>query len=251
MINKDIIIKYQKAVRKLILLDYDGTLVNYESVPDKAKLTKQINNILINIIQNPYTRVIIITGRGYQDIDNLLSNLPIDIIAEHGAMIKEKGKWRNTSIDSGLWKKNVYSLFNKITLSCPDSFMEEKHFSLSWHYRNADPEMGYNYSRALINSLDKVVDLYHLKILDSNKAIEVMSIEIGKGKAIKRIVEQNNYDFILSIGDDITDEEMFEYLLDNKNAVTYKVGNGQTTAKYKLDNVEEVITLLEQLSLVN
>jgi trehalose 6-phosphate synthase/phosphatase len=251
MIKKDIIVKYQKAARKLILLDYDGTLVNYENIPDKAKLTKQINNILINIIKNPFSKVIIITGRGYQDIDNLLSNLPLDIIAEHGAMIKENGKWKKIVFDKGLWKKNIQSLFNKITSSCPGSFIEEKRFSLSWHYRNAEPEMGYNYSRMLINSLDKVVDLYNLKILDSNKAVEVMSIEIGKGKAIKRIVEQNNYDFILSIGDDITDEEMFEYLLYNKNAVTFKVGKGKTTAKYKLDNVEEVITLLEQLSLVN
>ena len=38
-----------------------------------------------------------------------------------------------------------------------------------------------------------------------------MTKEIGKGKAVKKLFEQNNYDFILSIGDDATDEEMFEY----------------------------------------
>jgi trehalose-6-phosphatase len=50
MNKKDIIVKYQKAARKLILLDYDGKLVYYENIPDKAKLTKLINNISINTI---------------------------------------------------------------------------------------------------------------------------------------------------------------------------------------------------------
>jgi trehalose 6-phosphate synthase/phosphatase len=103
----------------------------------------------------------------------------------------------------------------------------------------------------LINLLLKVIDAYDLKLLDGNKVVEVMSKEIGKAKAAKRLIEQNDYDFILSIGDDITDEEMFNYLLFNDNAVTIKVGDGETAAKKRLDSVEEVINLLEKLSVLS
>ena len=75
-----------------------------------------------------------------------------------------------------------------------------------------------------------------------------MTKELSKGIAVKNLVEQNKYDYILAIGDDKTDEEMFEYLSHNANADTVKVGEGSTLAKYKLDNVNKVISLLQQLS---
>ena len=78
--------------------------------------------------------------------------------------------------------------------------------------------------------------------------MEILTNEIGKGKAVKKLSEQNNYDFILSIGDDATDEEMFEFFLHNPNAFTIKVGNGNTQAKYKLSGIKDVVSLLKQLS---
>jgi len=63
-------------------------------------------------------------------------------------------------------------------------------------------------------------------------------------KSVIRAVE-----FILAIGDDATDEEMFEYLLENANAVTIKVGNGSTYAKNKMKGIDDVLNLLKQLSL--
>lgn len=249
MININLIEKYRKATNKLILLDYDGTLVDYCPIPEKAIPSEKLLDILIKLVDKPQTKVIIVSGRGHHDIDKLLGYLPIDIIAEHGAMIKENGEWKNKIIDYGLWKKDVLPLLNQAVLACPKSFVEEKYFSLTWHYRNAKSESGYVCSRELIRLLKNIIHFYNLKILDGNKVVEIMSEENGKGKAVKNIVEQNNYDYILSIGDDKTDEEMFELLLHNSNAATVKVGNGNTFAKYKLDNVNNVISLLEQLSL--
>jgi len=242
----ELIEKYRNATNKLILLDYDGTLVDFSPLPEKAIPSEKLLDILIKLIEKPQTKVIIISGRGHQDIDKLLGHLPIDIIAEHGAMIKENGKWKKQSIDNGLWKNAVLPLLNRTTLTCPKSFVEEKLFSLTWHYRNA--ESGYVHSRELICILEDLIHSYNLKILDGNKGLEVMSEKIGKGIAVEKLLEQNNYDYILSIGDDKTDEEMFESLLHNANAVTVKVGKGSTSAKYKLDKVNDVISFLGRLS---
>jgi trehalose 6-phosphate synthase/phosphatase len=240
--------RYTNAANKLILLDYDGTLVDYVSVPETARLSEHIYDILLKLVGNPHTEAFIITGRGYQDIDRLLNGLPIKIIAEHGAMIKENGNWQNLITDNGIWKELVIPVLDQVTMDCPNSYIEEKKFSLVWHYRNAESESGYIHSRELIRLLNNIINSSKLKLLDGNMVVEVMSEESGKGNAVKKLLERKNYDFILSIGDDSTDEEMFELLFNNTNAFTVKVGTGNTFAKYKINDIRDVVSLLKHLS---
>jgi trehalose 6-phosphate synthase/phosphatase len=244
----DLIDKYRKATNKLVLLDYDGTLVNYELIPDDARLPLHLVDILIRLIEKPKTTVFIISGRGYKDVDKLLGHFPFKIIAEHGAMIREDGQWKNQIIENCFWKKTIIPILNQMTAKCPNSFVEEKKFSLTWHYRNAEPELGYTCSRELIYLLKKVIHSLNLKILDGNKVVEILTNETGKGKAVKNLFEQNSFDFVLSIGDDATDEEMFEFFLNHSNAFTIKVGEGVTYARYKFNTISDVASLLKQLS---
>jgi trehalose 6-phosphate synthase/phosphatase len=240
--------KFENALNKLVLLDYDGTLVNYTTTPEKAKLTLEITGIIRKLINLPGMEIFIITGRRHEDIDRFLDHIPINIIAEHGAIIKENGMWKNQELIADSWKKSVISVMNQITDTCPGSFIEEKFYSLAWHYRNAEPDSGYTSSRELIRLMNNIIGTYGLKILDGNKVVEILSDSIGKGKAVKKLDEQNIYDFILSIGDDATDEEMFEYFQNHSNAYTIKVGEGDTFAKYKLNDISEVVSLLKKMS---
>ena len=248
MIELQLIEKYKNAYKKLVLLDYDGTLVNYSPLPDKATPPDQLLGVLEKLIRFPQTRVIVITGRRIHDIDNFLGHLPIDIMAEHGALNKVNGKWEKLTQDDGSWKNKVLPLLNRITLTCPNSFVEEKHFSLTWHYRNVETNTGFIHSRELIRLLENVAQSYNLRIIDGKKVVEIVTAEIDKGKAVRQLIEPNDYDGILCIGDDETDEDMFRYLKKYENAVTIKVGKEKTFAKYRLETVEEVILLLEKLS---
>jgi len=249
MIKTELINKFRKATNRLILLDYDGTLVNLASMPEDAIPSEQLLSVLTKLIGISQTKVFIVTGRGHKDIDKFLGHLPISIIAEHGAMIKENGKWINEIADDGLWKKEVYTLLNDITQTCPNSFIEGKKFSLAWHYRNTEKDEGQIQSRKLITILKDAARYYNLKILDGNKVVEITTGATDKGKAIQHVIERNEYDCIICMGDDTTDEYMFEYLFKNENAITIKVGNGNTIAKHKLESVEEVISFIQELSL--
>ena len=60
---------------------------------------------------------------------------------------------------------------------------------------------------------------------DLNKAIEIISVRVNKGVAISRLLK-NNYDFIICLGDDISDEYMFNNL--PKDSFSIKVGNKNT-----------------------
>lgn len=246
-VEVEIIEKYRKATNRLVLLDYDGTLVNYVAFPETAILPDYIFDILFNLHDNPQTKIFIITGRRHADIDKLLNHTSINIIAEHGAMIKENGQWKEMLFDNVPWKKAVVSMLGEFTESCPGSFIEEKNFSVTWHYRNADPEGGYAISRKIIDNLRDIVAENNLKILDGKKVVEILTRETGKGLAVQWLFQKMSYDFVLSIGDDATDEEMFSYLKHFSNAITIKVGPGDTHAMYKFNSINEVVILLKQL----
>jgi trehalose 6-phosphate synthase/phosphatase len=246
-IETEIIEKFRNSTNRLVLLDYDGTLVNYVHVPEKAVLPDHIYDILFNLHDDPQTRIFIITGRGYLDIDKLLNHTPMNIIAEHGAMIKESGEWRTQIFDNVTWKEPIIPIFEQFSGMCPGSFVEEKVFSVAWHYRNSDPELGNLYSRELVGVLKKVPHSKDFKVLDGKKVVEVLARHTGKGRAVEKLYEENNYDFVLSIGDDVTDEEMFEFLEHHTNAITIKVGEGSTHARYKINTINEVEVLLKLL----
>lgn len=118
-VREDLVEKLRTAANKLILLDYDGTLVNYSSIPDNAVPTDQLLDILLNLSNAPKTNVIIITGRKSADIDKFFGLLPVDIVAGHGAMIKGNLKWKTCINAVGLWKKNTLLLLNEYTSKCP------------------------------------------------------------------------------------------------------------------------------------
>jgi trehalose 6-phosphate synthase/phosphatase len=247
-LQTEIIDKYKKADKKLVLLDYDGTLVTYRPKPEQAVPSVSLLDILKRLARQRETELIIISGRDHADIDYLLGDLPIRIIAGHGAIMKENGLWINQVSDDIMWKETIRPVLEHIRLKCPDSFIEDKHFSLAWHYRNTDHKSAFGYSRQLIKQLEKFSEQLGLKILDGNKVVEIMHKEIGKGIAVRKLLAGEKYDFILSIGDDVTDEEIFELFTDSLEAVTIKVGNGSTNAKYYFSSVEEVVLLLKLLS---
>jgi trehalose 6-phosphate synthase/phosphatase len=241
--------KYRSAKSRCILLDYDGTLVSFKPVPDAVRLPENISEILLRLIDVTGNQVYIITGRSYYDADKIFSHIPVNIIAEHGAIIRENGKWLPGQVNSTGWKVAVTDELNDVTAKCPGSIIEEKLFSVAWHYRNADQLKGNLLSRELIGSLSGIIDKFDLKIIDGNKVVEIMSVGVGKGKAVKKIFEERSFDFVLSAGDDKTDEEMFEYLSTANEAYTIKVGNGDSSAMYNISGIDELLALLKELIL--
>ncbi len=240
--------KYRAASNRLILLDYDGTLVDYKPMPAQALPEPHVLNMLYEITWRSATKLVIVTGRAANDIDRLIGHLGVDIIAEHGAEIKMDGVWITQVEKDVSWKNKVLPLFDKISATCPNSFSEEKNFSVAWHYRNSRTEDGKIHSRVLINVLEIFIQAYDLEIFDGNMLVEVITKKTNKGRAIQDLIGKTNYDFILCMGDDVTDEYMFKFLSDNPNAHTVKVGEQETAAKYRVNTVEQAIRILEKIA---
>ena len=85
-----------------------------------------------------------------------------------------------------------------------------------------------------------------MQLLPGNKVIEIKNIEVNKGKAALSRLYSADYDFILAIGDDQTDEDIFKAL--PESAVTIKVGSTMSAADYYLRSPQEVRAFLRKLT---
>ena len=234
--------KYDKAKKKLFLLDYDGTLVSFHHKPDAAIPKKDVINILNKLsLKN---EVAIISGRDKNFLEKWFGNLNITLFAEHGHSKKEGGgKWVESNVNNN-WKDNFIPIFQNFTDRTPGTFLEEKENCLVWHYRKTDPELANDRVvelKTIINSLISE----NLLMMDVKKAIEITNININKGTAVNDILEKEDYDFILCAGDDVTDENMFSVL--SKDAFTIKVGGQITKASFFVENNIEMIDVLKNL----
>jgi trehalose 6-phosphate synthase/phosphatase len=245
-IRDQIIKKYRQAESRNLLLDYDGTLVSFARYPNEAMPDKNLLRLLASLGADPKTYLTIISGRDSTIMDEWFRNLPVNLVAEHGASIKRAAQnWVQEKEIDQTWKPVVRPVLEMFVKRCPGSFIEEKNHTLAWHYRGVDPDLGFIRSRELLDSLFHLIRNAQLQVIDGNKVIEVRVAGVDKGIAAKKIVEEHNSDFILAIGDDKTDEDMFRTLADR--AVTIKVGSGHSVAQYSVAHQRDVIRLLNEL----
>ncbi|HEY0900123.1 MAG TPA: bifunctional alpha,alpha-trehalose-phosphate synthase (UDP-forming)/trehalose-phosphatase [Sphingobacteriaceae bacterium] len=240
---------YQGAARRLILLDYDGTLVGFQNNILQATPDEELMRILERLTANPDNKVVVISGRNYQNLQEWFGHLNLDMIAEHGAWFKTTDGWKNLNGLTDSWKKDIMPVLETYTDRTPGTFIEEKSFSLVWHFRRAEAGLGELRASELLTNLNYLIQDKRLQLLKGNKVIEVKSIEINKGIAALNWVGNQHYDFVMAIGDDHTDEDLFKAL--NEEAVTIKVGTNVSAARYYVDNhttVRRILTALENNS---
>ena len=128
----------------------------------------------------------------------------------------------------------------------PGSFIEEKEYSLAWHYRKADKELGAKRVREFREVLSYLTSNLDLQVLEGHKVVEIKNAGVNKGKAAASWVDENNFDFAITIGDDHTDEDTFKAM--PEGAYTIKVGQGATEAKFQVSSVKKVRKLLNKLA---
>ena len=248
-LQKRLVQDYVKAEKRILFLDYDGTLVPFSKDPRKAIPDKELYEIIESLAKDPKNKVVIISGRDKDTLDEWFGQLNIDMIAEHGVWIKEgRPMWSLSDYITDGWKEQIIAILEMFVARTPGSFIETKAYSLVWHYRKADPGLGELRARELINHLQYLTTNAQIKVIEGNKVLEVKNSDINKGKVALRWL-QNIYDFILSAGDDYTDEDMFAVM--PESAYTIKVGFSPSIAKFNVqsctDNCEEMRGLLKAL----
>lgn len=244
---QDVVRSYGEATSRLILLDYDGTLVPFASLPQLAVPDPEVLLLLKRLCVT--NTVYVISGRDRGTLEEWLGALSIGLVAEHGAAMRAPGApWRMLSELNTGWKSEAVSLLQEAVHQCPGSLIEEKEFSVSWHYRNTAEDKASAFIPELTDKLEQLLTESGLELLYGNKVIEVRCVGADKRHAARSLSEAGDYDFILSAGDDLTDEGMFVALKEVPYAYTFRIGAvPQTEAKFSFGTRYELLELLRSL----
>ncbi|GAC1595717.1 MAG: bifunctional alpha,alpha-trehalose-phosphate synthase (UDP-forming)/trehalose-phosphatase [Hymenobacter sp.] len=238
---------YQAAARRLLLLDYDGTLAPFHPNPQRAQPDQELLLLLAALAANPQNRVVVISGRDRATLEQWLGHLPLDFIAEHGVWLRGQGEeWALFQELRTDWKQDLRPVLELYVNRTAGSFIEEKEYSLVWHYRRADAELGASRARELTSHLTFMASNTDLQVMEGNKVVEIKNAGINKGTAAARTVGAYSPDFILAIGDDRTDEDTFRAL--PPEAYTIKVGSApRSMARFHVAGTADVRQLLRSL----
>ena len=245
-VSNELIARFREAKKRAIFLDYDGTLVTFKNDPQAASPDDELHKIIKKLEENEKNTVTIISGRDRDTLERWLGNHKVNLIVEHGVWLKKIGKdWQMLDNINSAWKPTIRPILESFVDRTPGTFIEEKNYSLVWHYRNSEPEQGELRANELKDELRNMIANHNLEIMEGNKVIEVKAGGINKGIAAMRFLGDDQYDSIIAIGDDWTDEYMFRELPDS--AITIKVGLKNTAAAYKVESVASVRSLLKSL----
>lgn len=246
----ELLTEYAAATKRLLLLDYDGSLVPFAKSPMDAVPPPGLLQTLSDLTAQPQNDVYIVSGRDSHTLETWLGHLPLGLVAEHGAKIRHvDGNWETApQAWTTDWKHNVEEVMQRFSARCPKSFVEHKEFSLAWHYRNMDITERQGRAKELYEDLRSLLARAPLQVLHGNKVIEVRIKGVHKGAAIEQILAEGLYDFIFCVGDDKTDEDMFRKVARIPQAFSIKVGNEASYAKYNLHTPAMVQSLLENMA---
>lgn len=236
-------IEYNRAKRRLLLLDYDGVLVPLAPTPEAAVPSQTLLKLLAELAADTRNTVIIISGRPPETLDTWLGKTGVDLAAEHGHFVKKRGgNWQSVADGTDEWKAAVRQHMAVAVKQVSRSHIEEKHTGMVWHYRQSPPSQASKMAQDLFATLSSLGGLH---VSHGAKIVEARLPSASKGTAMGQWLT-SDFDFVLVAGDDTTDEDMFKAAPDT--AFTVKIGSGPTVARLQMESQEEFINLLTNLS---
>lgn len=214
-----------EARRRTLLLDYDGTLRELVTHPKLAVPTPEILALLHDLAELPATEVHIVSGRDRSSLERWFGDLPIHLCAEHGFVVRAPGEtWRQLADVDLSWLPRFERLLRGVAAEVPGTLVERKAASVTWHYRQAEPEYGSWRANELLVTIEQLLPGVSAEILAGHRVIEVRARGVNKGSYVSGLFPQGRErgQAVLAIGDDRTDQEMYAAL--PSGAVSVHVG---------------------------
>ncbi len=241
---------FRAAAHRVCYLDYDGTLVPLAARPADAVPGPAVAEIIEALADDRATTLVIVSGRPIADLERWFGRLGnVWLAAEHGALLRRPGEAEWHPLRPGAdaeWKARVRPMLDHFAERAPGSMVEEKGYALAWHFRLVEPEFGEWLANELALALDQQLAGTELAVLRGNKVVEVRFAWANKGEVAAHVRAAGAVpDFELAMGDDRTDEDLFERLPDS--AITIRIGPGSSRARFRAAGPEAAIGLLASL----
>jgi trehalose 6-phosphate synthase/phosphatase len=234
---------------RYILLDYDGTLRPFAPTPDEARPTAETLDVLRHVTSLPRSRVYIVSGRPAQTLEEWVGEVPAGLCAEHGLYLREAGaeNW-DLLVDINCdWMEFVLPILHSFAQNTPGALVEIKTAAVAWHWRRCEPDFGQWQANELALHLNQELANLPVEVIHGHRVIEVRAQGVHKGNLASHLSARwSPEDFILAVGDDETDEDLFMRL--PEHAWSIRVGRQSANARYLLETQAQVPQLLRMLT---
>ncbi|RRT69313.1 hypothetical protein BHE74_00034713 [Ensete ventricosum] len=190
----------------------------------------------------------------------------MSILCPFGSRLKRDAEWETcVPVADCSWKQIAEPVMNLYTETTDGSMIEDKETALVWSYEDADPDFGSCQAKELLDHLESVLANEPVSVKSGQHIVEVKPQGVSKGLVARRllsIMQERGLssDFVLCIGDDRSDEDMFEVISTSMASTSLTptaevfactVGQKPSKAKYYLDDTAEIVRLMQGLATVS
>jgi trehalose 6-phosphate synthase/phosphatase len=241
---------FKACGERLLLLDYDGTLARFTNAPWEASPDEAVEDLLRHLVRQNGSMVCVVSGRSRRELEAWFGDVPgLWLAAEHGVLLRdpETRAWSpsHPPLPAELWCR-VRPVLEHFADRTPGSLVEDKEYSLVWHYRMSEPDFAEWLANELVATLEGMLAETEVRAVRGHKSVEVRPSWARKSSVLDRLVPHGAPGFVLAVGDDRTDEDLFERL--GQDAWTVHVGPGPSRARFRLPDVGSVRALLSTLA---
>lgn len=235
----DVVWGYRNSFTRVFLLDNEGTLAPDIVYREYGAPTGKIEDLqshgcapsplvielLKELCRDSRNTVVILSGRDRQQLESWFGEVEnLGLAAEHGFYYRlptlTGDQWYCISHNpeaSFVWKPIAFDIMKQFVTRTQGSFIENKGSALVWQYRDADPEFGAWQSQELSSALGAMLFGYPVQIAEGKGYVEVKLLNCNKGVAVAKVLSKvatvkREADFVLCLGDDRSDEPMFEVI---------------------------------------
>lgn len=259
-----IVSAYKRTKNRAILLDYDGAMKLQSSISTTPN-TEAVG-ILNNLCRDPKNVVLLVSGKDRKTLTEWFSACKkLGIAAEHGFFLRsnQDADWETcVSVPDFDWKQIVEPIMKVYIETTDGSTIDTKESALVWNYQYADPDFGSCQAKELLDHLESVLANEPVSVKSGQHIVEVKPQGVNKGLVADRLLTSMKQkgmlpDFVLCIGDDRSDEDMFEVIMSARSGPSLSpvaevfactVGQKPSKAKYYLEDTTEILRMLQGLA---
>ena len=238
----------------LLMFDVDGTIAPIVRDPTRARVPDEARRTIAVLTSRPGVIVALVSGRSAHDARRVVGVDGVWAIGNHGAEVMSPNDVITVDPAVSRYAEQIAAAARSlapIVGAIDGAMLEDKTWTLSVHFRNADPAA----IPRLRTAVESIAAHHQLRITDGKKVLEIRPpVGVDKGTAIARLAEDLGAHgpdaSLLFAGDDVTDEDAFRLLrAEYPHAVTIHVGaDVNTSAEFTLPTLDDLRALLDCLA---
>ncbi|MFI7587905.1 trehalose-phosphatase [Spongisporangium articulatum] len=230
----------------LVALDFDGVLAPLTAKPELSRMLPEARSQLGALVHVPGVRLALVSGRSLADLRAIADPPPgTMLVGSHGAEFSDPigGGAASAELDDdrrALLAKATEEL-QKLSAQHDRTWVEMKPTGVVLHTRQAEAEVAAAATKAALKGVGSWPGVH---VTMGKEVVELSVVEVTKGTALAALRQALGVGAVMYVGDDVTDERAFDVMSVDSGDVSVRVGDGDTLARHRLRDPEQVATLL-------